>query len=464
MKKRSKGCLITLAVIVVVLVGIRIALDLYVGKIVNQQLALRLESEASVGSVDIAILQGRVAIKDLVIKEPLEGEQENLISLGELSVKVSLRSLLSDTIEIQRVTLKDTHINIVTPSTNLYNFMMIFPSDTNTVNAAIEDVNQIVTNAIDVVDDEMDKASKSILIKRIQFDNLTITYKDYNICDPALFVGLRNINANIRNLTLNGEPDGKLHSSVDLTCEMMQKEHTGYLGVWAETAIIGTGAGIPAVNAIVAINGLNLDDYEQIIPLGLTTSLGGNVLDIRVDASVEQEYLWIKAKTKTVSGKFEVTVDGTPANPSMSMTDILTTLGMRGLMSLANPLVNVGDASLKVGKATVDTSMAVVSGAGKAVGNIGKGLFNTVKSTAQGDFKDAGSHLVNTGTGTIGDVLVTVTNTTGTATSGVIKSGGALINKNSIKKWQTGVESRKDNIWKKAPEDLEKMSYPKKVE
>jgi hypothetical protein len=115
-----------------------------------------------------------------------------------------------------------------------------------------------------------------------------------------LFVDLKNIDANVKNLTLNGEADGKLHSSLDLTCEIMQKKNTGYLGVWAETGIIGLGGDIPAVNAIVAVNGLDLDDYDQIIPMGVTTSLGGNVLDARVDASVEQEYLWVKAKIKTV--------------------------------------------------------------------------------------------------------------------------------------------------------------------
>jgi len=464
MKKRSKGCLITLAVIVVVLVGIRISLNLYVAKIVNQQLAQRLETEASVGEVKISLLRGKVIVKNFVIKESLEGEQENLIAIGKLSVDVSLLSLLSDTIDIQNVTIKDTYINVVTPSKNFYNFMMVIPKGTNMLNAAVEDVEQTVTNDVEAVGEEVEKASKSILVEKVNIDNLNVTYKDYNLCKPPLFVDLRNINANIKNLLLNGVPDDKLHSKLDLTGEIMQKKNTGYLGIWAETAIFGLEGKIPAVNAIVAVNGLNLDNYEQIIPTGVTTSLGGSILDAWVDASVAQGYLSVNAKIMTVSGKFEVTVGGTPSNPSMSMTDILTALGMRGLMSLANPIVNVGNAGVKVGGATVDTGVAVVSGAGKAVGNIGKGLFNTVKSTAKGDFKDAGSSLLKTGTGTVGDVFITVTNTAGTAAGGVMDSGGALINQNSIKKWQTGVEARKDAVWLKAPEDLKKMAYPKKVE
>jgi len=464
MKKRSKGCLITLAVLMIVFVGISFTLNIFVKKIVNQQLALRLESEASVEAVEIYLLRGKVTIKNLIIKEPLEGEQENLIAIGKLSVDISVLSLLSDTIDIQDVMIKDSYVNIVTPTKNVYNFMKVLPTGTNMMNVAVEDVDQTITNEIDIVEEEVAKVPKSILLKKVSIDNLNITYKDYNLCDSALFVDLRNIDANVKNLVLNRKPDEQFHSKLDFTCEIMQKKNTGYLGIWAETDYIGSEAKIPAVNAIVAVNGLNLDDYDQIVPNGVTTSIGGSILDLRVDASVAQEYLLVNVKIMTVSGKLEVAVGGTPSNPSLSMTDILTALGMRGLMSLANPIVNVGNAGLKVGEATMDTGVAVVSGAGKAVGNIGKGLFNTVKSTAKGDFKDAGSHLVNTGTGTVGDVFVTVTNTTGTATSGVIKSGGALINKNSIKKWQTGVESRKNNIWLKAPEDLEKMSYPKKVE
>ncbi len=460
MKRRLKVCLIILSVIIILLLIITFTLDIFAEKIINQQLAQRLETEASVGKIKISLLGGKVTVKNILIKEPLEGEEENIISVGILSVDVSILSLLSDTIDIENITIKDAYINVVTPSKNVYNFMTVIPNGTNMINLAVEDVAKIVTNETHFIEKEITKVPK-ILFKKVRVDNLNITYMDYNLCNPALFVDLRNIDANVKNLLLNGLSDGELHSEIDLTCEIMQKKNSGYLGIWAETGHIGSEGKIPAVNAVIAITGLDLNSYRPIIPAGVATSLGGSILDVRVDASVEQDHLLIKASLMTVSGKFDVKVEGTPDNPSMSMTEILTSLGLRGIMSLSNPVVNVGDAGLKAGGATVNTGVAIVAGAGKAVGNIGKGLFNTVKSTAQGDFKEAGSHLVKTGTGTVGDVFITVTNTAGTAAGGIVDSGGALMNKNSMEKWQTGVEKRKDAVWLKAPEDLKKMSYPR---
>jgi len=462
MKRRSKVCLIILSVLVIIYACITFTLDIVAKKIINQQLAQRLETEASVGKIEISLLRGKVTIKNLVIKEPLEEDTENLIAIGSLSVDISLRSLFSDMIYIQSVTFKDTYINVVSPIKNVYNFMAVIPNGTNMMNVAVEDVAEIVTNEIYVVEEEIVKVPKPILLKKISVDNLNITYKDYNLSEPPVFVDLRNIDVNVKDLLLNGEPDGELLSKIDCTCEIIQKKNSGYFGVWAEAGNIGSEGKIPAVNAVIAITGLDLESYEEFIPTGLATSLGGSILDIRVDVSLEQEYLFVKASLMTVSGKVDITVDGTPDNPSMSMRNILTSLGLRGIMSLANPVVNVGDAGLKAGGATVNTGVAIVAGAGNALGNIGKGLFNTVKSTAKGEFKEAGSHFLRTGTDTVGDVFITVTNTAGTAAGGAVDSGGALMNKNSMEKWQTGVETRKDAVWLKAPEDLKKMSYPKK--
>ncbi|MDA3799357.1 MAG: hypothetical protein PF692_09780 [Kiritimatiellae bacterium] len=468
MKKRKKIFLIVVGVFLGVIIAINIIFSMFLEEIVNQQLSSRLAVSAYVEDVDLAILRGRVRLQNLVIREPLENEGENFLSVGELVANISLLSLLSDTIKIQSVSLKDTHVNVITPQTNLFNFMLLMPIDVETNQIDVATKKTIVTNELVAIDQGIatleeelkGKSSRAVLIEKVSVRNLNITYKDYNLCKPALYAGLTNINVNVKNVILNGKPDKKMHSQTDLTCDIMQPGNTGYLGVWAETGIIGADADIPAVNAIVVVNGLNLNGYKQIIPNGVVPALGGSILDIKVVSSVAQNYLNVNAKFSTVGNRFEVLVGGTPDAPSVGLSDILASLGLRGVMSVANPVGNVGKAGLNVGTATFDTGTALVKGTGTAVANVGVGLFKTVRSTVTGDFKSAGHQLVDTGTGAVGGVVSTVTNTTVTAGQGVLDTGGKFVNSDDAKKWIAGVEARKDKAWKESPMELKEMPFP----
>ena len=57
------------------------------------------------GDADLSILGGRLALRDLIIENPQGYKYENLLELKSGSVGVNIRSLLSDTVKINNITL-----------------------------------------------------------------------------------------------------------------------------------------------------------------------------------------------------------------------------------------------------------------------------------------------------------------------------------------------------------------------
>ncbi len=66
----------------------------------------------TIKSIDLSILQGRVSIQGLVVKNPPGYANETLLELGEVTVKLNIRSLMSDTVKIQLVKLDDTKLTM----------------------------------------------------------------------------------------------------------------------------------------------------------------------------------------------------------------------------------------------------------------------------------------------------------------------------------------------------------------
>lgn len=452
------GVIVLICVIAVICILVKITVSGFGTQIVNSQLNARLLTESSVDKLSVALFKGKVGVRDFVVKETLTNETENMISIGDFSVDVGLGSLFSDVIEIENVTLKDAYVNVISPEINVYNLMQIAPIPTNETSEVTSD-----DDNAEMDDTQKNAIPPTIHIKEVIIENLNITYKDYNLSDPALFVGLTNITLKLENLTLFGEPDGKLHSNIELTLDMMQQNNTAYLGLWAQTGIIGSGTNIPAVNALLSIKGFDVRNFDQIIPANSTAAaLGGSLIDLDVKASVADDYLNVAAVLASVTSKININVGGTPYKPSMDLSDILGSLGMHSILSVGSHVSNVGEAGSAIGGAAVDTGQAVVKGAGKTVGKLGAGLFNTLKSTVKGDLKEAGSHLAKTGKGTVGDVVSTVTNTTGTAASGISATGGELTNTEDSKTWRSNVTARKKKAWSNAAEELKAMPYPGK--
>jgi hypothetical protein len=66
----------------------------------------------TIKDIDLSILQGHVAIKGLVVKNPPGYANETLLELGEATVNLDIGSLMSDTVKIQLIKLDGTKLTM----------------------------------------------------------------------------------------------------------------------------------------------------------------------------------------------------------------------------------------------------------------------------------------------------------------------------------------------------------------
>ncbi|MBL7154162.1 MAG: AsmA family protein [Phycisphaerae bacterium] len=101
---------ITIPLIIVILL---IAAVVLVGLFADRAVKMGIEKGGSavlpvavkVGDADLSILGGKLALHDLIVENPEGYKHENLLELKSGSVGVNIRSLLSDTVKIDHITL-----------------------------------------------------------------------------------------------------------------------------------------------------------------------------------------------------------------------------------------------------------------------------------------------------------------------------------------------------------------------
>ncbi len=114
MKKPLKILRIVLIVIVVSIIVAVIAINLFVERALKMGVEIAatktLNVGVSVGDIDLSILRGKVGISDLLIDNPPGYQHKRLLELKNGQVQVSIKSLLSDTVNIKQFKLDGVHV------------------------------------------------------------------------------------------------------------------------------------------------------------------------------------------------------------------------------------------------------------------------------------------------------------------------------------------------------------------
>lgn len=108
--KMLRKLFITVPLIIVILLIVAVVL---VGLFADRAVKMGIEKGGSaalpvavkVGQADLSILGGKLALHDLIVENPEGYKHENLLELKSGSVGVNIRSLLSDTVKINNITL-----------------------------------------------------------------------------------------------------------------------------------------------------------------------------------------------------------------------------------------------------------------------------------------------------------------------------------------------------------------------
>lgn len=166
MKKGIKILLISILSICVLAGVVRLILPWAAVKIANRQLPELLNTSASIGSLELGLLRGYVAIGDLRVAQPEGFGDGDLIVVPVVSVKLKLASLLSPPLTVEEIHLIDCEVNLVKNRDGVMNLEAILAE------FAGEDEPEIL---------EEEAAAKAILVQLFSVENLSFSYTDYAI-------------------------------------------------------------------------------------------------------------------------------------------------------------------------------------------------------------------------------------------------------------------------------------------
>ena len=116
MKKPLKILYIVLSAVVVLVIVLVIAITLFAGSAVKIGVETAgtkaLSVPVTLGDADLSIFRGKLRLQNLVIDNPPGYEHDKLLELGDARVAVSIRSLLTDTVNIKEIKLDGLNVVI----------------------------------------------------------------------------------------------------------------------------------------------------------------------------------------------------------------------------------------------------------------------------------------------------------------------------------------------------------------
>lgn len=114
MKKLRKILLVILAAIVILAVAVVVFVNLFADRVVKVGIETAATKTLNVGvtinSLDLSILGGKLALQDLIIKNPPGYQHDKLLQLKTANIAVDVRSLLSDVVNIKEIKLDGAEV------------------------------------------------------------------------------------------------------------------------------------------------------------------------------------------------------------------------------------------------------------------------------------------------------------------------------------------------------------------
>ena len=118
-KRKLTYCFLVLIAIFVIALS---ASEFFLGRVIKSGVEIVgsqvTQSSITVDNIDLSLLRGRLAIDNLVLGNPEGYKTDSAISLGKVLVQLSPRSLFSDTIQIQEITIDAPQITYERSLTN----------------------------------------------------------------------------------------------------------------------------------------------------------------------------------------------------------------------------------------------------------------------------------------------------------------------------------------------------------
>lgn len=138
-------------------VGLFIAVRFWLPGFLRQQITARLTAATSaqvqLGDVDLTLIRGRVAVKQLSLT--LNGEEQPVILIGDLAINLRLRSLLRGQISIEEVHLTRLQVEAVREADGQFNLTRLFLSSSAEQEPPSSDLPTLVVQQLRLSDSQV---------------------------------------------------------------------------------------------------------------------------------------------------------------------------------------------------------------------------------------------------------------------------------------------------------------------
>lgn len=448
------------AILVIILLCLQIILALAATPVTRNILGSALEPETSLKRIYINLFGGTVTIRELTIAQPEGFGDEPFVSLGRAYLNLRLSSLLTGKIDIDELLLDDLSITMINNTQAVLNATQL----TGAAPVPEEEV-AVEQSAGGEEPSAAAPGGPVVRLAKGRVQNLSFTYRDLSKSDkkPAE-INLRQAALSLDDIVFNPAalPETTAKELISRAEFTGQFEHAdtppSYLGLTARLGELGPG--IPAVIAGLVISGIELGSVGSMVPPGVATTIGGDVVDLSAKIRLAHDLLDLNAVLETSGAKFPLAVGGTPDKPKVDAGGAL--LGAFGRLGnvVGNTAGNVASAGMAVGEGAVNVASSVGKGAVNIAGGFGKGLFKTVKGVATLDAKAAGGGLVDSVSAVGKGAADTVMDVGSTAAGTVGDTAKAGMGGSRNDKWSGNKRERHDTLWNETQAWVNAASYP----
>lgn len=280
--------------------------------------------------------------------------------------------------------------------------------------------------------------------------------------ENVLRVRVAGLDLKVRDLLIDPAADpGTIEPAEAVLSARIVQEPFGdsLLGLAARIGPVGEG--IPPLNAVLRLGGLELRPLRAVVPGGAALVLGGSALDISADLALA-DYLLDCAIEVEIAGGHSVSlgIGGTPDDPRIDTSSLLFGVFLHLGGGVGRLTGNIGGAGYQLASGAAGTTWAVGKGAVGMVGSLGGGLFRTVTSAATGDLGGVVGGLTDSTVGTVGRGVRTVGAAAGEVAGGGVSAAGAATGADGDRRWRENTPVRWEESWNQARESLAGMTFP----
>ncbi len=297
--------------LLILVVALILLLPLYGPSTVSRILSSQMNTEVSLDRLSLSARGGRLALRGFRVAQPQGFGPGNLLELGSLDVEIKTSSLWNKPVRIERVSADGLHVFVVRNKEGLMNVEALAPPS----EAPAEEKAPVPAKTAP-------EASKETLLvlESLTLEDSFIRYEDASLGDKPLDLVLTNVQVRVEHVQVGGAGDP---ARVEVRLELVQPEQDAQLLVLARVGPVG--AGVPAVKAAVRFVGLELGPLGAVVPPGVPQMLGGDALDLSVDAAVSQpDRLAVEILVTMAGGNtYRMPIGGTLEAPEFDESSVL---------------------------------------------------------------------------------------------------------------------------------------------